>query len=53
MLSGKGRTFRVWLDTNQYQRDMAKVIQGEEVSNRPHWLTYDVHVHVNVHYVSI
>ncbi len=32
-LSGVARTFRVWLDTNQYQRDMASVMQGEEVSD--------------------
>lgn len=25
------RTFRLWLDTNQYQMDMARVIRGEEV----------------------
>ena len=30
-LSGNNRTFRVWMDTNQYQRDMARVVQGEEV----------------------
>lgn len=29
-LSGKSRTFRVWLDTNQYQQDMADVVQGKE-----------------------
>lgn len=29
-LSGKSRTFRVWLDTNQYQVDMADVVQGKE-----------------------
>ena len=30
VLTGTGRTFRVWLDTNQYQRDMARVVKGEE-----------------------
>ena len=29
-LPGKSRTFRVWLDTNQYQVDMADVVQGRE-----------------------
>ena len=29
-LPGKSRTFRVWLDTNQYQIDMADVVQGKE-----------------------
>jgi intron-binding protein aquarius len=29
-LPGKNRTFRVWLDTNQYQLDMADVVQGKE-----------------------
>ena len=31
VLSGNSRTFRVWMDTNQYQRDMARVVKGEEV----------------------
>lgn len=31
-LTGTSRTFRVWLDTNQYQQDMARVVQGGEVS---------------------
>ncbi|CAI8042591.1 RNA helicase aquarius [Geodia barretti] len=30
VLSGNSRTFRVWMDTNQYQRDMARVVKGEE-----------------------
>ena len=30
-LSGVTRTYRVWLDTNQYQRDMTSVVQGKEV----------------------
>ena len=29
--TGAVRTFRVWLDTNQYQQDMASVIKGGEV----------------------
>lgn len=29
--AGDTRTFRVWLDPNQYQKDMAKTIQGYEV----------------------
>ena len=29
-LPGKSRTFRVWLDTNQYQLDMGDVVQGKE-----------------------
>ena len=29
--TGAARTFRVWLDTNQYQQDMASVIKGGEV----------------------
>ena len=28
------RTYRVWLDTNQYQKDMAQLVQGGEVSGR-------------------
>lgn len=32
VLSGNSRTYRVWMDTNQYQRDMARVVKGEEVS---------------------
>jgi len=30
---GDKRTFRVWLDTNQYQQDMATAAQGSEVCN--------------------
>lgn len=30
-LEGAARTFRVWLDTNQYQKDMSNVVKGEEV----------------------
>lgn len=30
-LRGDTRTFRVWLDPNQYQRDMAQTVQGQEV----------------------
>lgn len=30
-LTGAARTFCVWLDTNQYQQDMADVIKGGEV----------------------
>lgn len=30
-LKGDDRTFRVWLDTNQYQQDMAATVQGSEV----------------------
>ena len=29
-LTGAARTFCVWLDTNQYQQDMADVIKGGE-----------------------
>lgn len=32
-LKGTARSFRVWLDTNQYQQDMASVVQGGEVSS--------------------
>jgi hypothetical protein len=28
---GERRTFRLWLDTNQYQQDMAETVQGTEV----------------------
>ena len=28
---GESRTFRLWLDTNQYQQDMAATVQGNEV----------------------
>ena len=30
-LVGDTRTYRVWLDPNQYQQDMAKTIHGHEV----------------------
>ena len=30
-LTGSSRTYRVWLDTNQYQQDMASIVQGGEV----------------------
>ena len=30
-IRGENRTFRVWLDPNQYQQDMTKAVQGEEV----------------------
>ena len=30
-LQGDSRTFRVWLDPNQYQQDMAATMQGHEV----------------------
>ena len=30
-LPGDSRTFRVWLDPNQYQQDMAATMQGHEV----------------------
>ena len=30
-LTGNARTFRVWLDTNQYQQDMASMVKGAEV----------------------
>ena len=33
-LKGDDRTFRVWLDTNQYQQDMAATVQGSEVCVR-------------------
>lgn len=26
-----GRTYRLWLDTNQYQQDMAGTVHGSEV----------------------
>lgn len=29
-LKGKSRTFRVWMDTNQYQQDMSDVVSGKE-----------------------
>ncbi len=28
------RTYRVWLDTNQYQKDMASLVEGNEVGSR-------------------
>ena len=31
ILQGNQRTWRVWLDTNQYQRDMEAIVQGSEV----------------------
>ena len=34
--SGNTRTFRVWMDTNQYQKDMARVVKGEEVHSNVH-----------------
>ena len=30
---GDERTFRLWLDTNQYQQDMAETVHGSEVIN--------------------
>ena len=30
-LPGNARTYRVWLDTNQYQRDMVSMVDGAEV----------------------
>ena len=27
------RTFRLWLDTNQYQQDMAETVHGSEASS--------------------
>ncbi|XP_019858857.1 PREDICTED: intron-binding protein aquarius isoform X2 [Amphimedon queenslandica] len=30
VVKGDTRTFRVWLDTNQYQQDMERVVRGEE-----------------------
>ena len=30
-IKGDFRTFRVWLDTNQYQKDMERIVKGEEV----------------------
>ena len=32
-LSGDFRTWRVWLDTNQYQLDMETISKGEEVGH--------------------
>ena len=29
---GDERTFRLWLDTNQYQQDMAETVHGSEAS---------------------
>ena len=29
-LPGDTRTFRVWLDPNQYQQDMSGTVEGEE-----------------------
>lgn len=31
-LHGDNRTYRVWLDPNQYQMDMTQTVKGEEVS---------------------
>jgi len=31
ILQGNQRTWRVWLDTNQYQQDMEAIVQGAEV----------------------
>lgn len=36
-LKGESRTFRVWLDTNQYQQDMAATVQGTEVCIYYYW----------------
>ena len=30
---GDERTFRLWLDTNQYQQDMAETVHGSEVDS--------------------
>ncbi len=29
-LEGKKRVYRVWLDTNQYQSDMGRLVEGAE-----------------------
>ncbi len=29
-LEGLKRVFRVWLDTNQYQSDMSRIVEGAE-----------------------
>ncbi len=31
VMRGDKRTYRLWLDTNQYQRDMESVVKGHEV----------------------
>ena len=31
ILQGNQRTWRVWLDTNQYQQDMEAIVKGAEV----------------------
>lgn len=38
-LPGDTRTWRVWLDCNQYQSDMEKVAEGGEVLSYHHILT--------------
>ena len=31
VIKGNIRTYRVWLDTNQYQKDMERIIKDDEV----------------------
>lgn len=35
---GSSRTFRVWLDTNQYQKDMTSLVEGDEVGGCGQWV---------------
>jgi hypothetical protein len=38
VLRGDNRTYRVWLDPNQYQLDMTNTVKGGEVSaNKQCW----------------
>ena len=40
VLTGEKRTYRVWLDANQYQKDMTAHEEGDEVrksSHRTRW----------------
>ena len=41
-IKGDFRTFRVWLDTNQYQKDMERIVKGEEV----HIITCKIHTFI-------
>ena len=46
ILKGETRTYRVWLDPNQYQKDMTGTIDGQEVGAR-HTYHYDVAITIS------
>ena len=51
-LTGDRRTFRMWMDTNQYQQDMANSVQGAEVCTRRQVDETSFHDHLGICHVS-